>query len=84
MVMTMTTKREHADHIMSARPGACLMACDIVAAENVTDGGMRVYSIGARFRCRSVGDEVLFCLDEDGKSVTFSRVEANALERAPR
>lgn len=72
---------EHSDHILAAAPGSWVLACEPVWAVDMGPGGRVDYGVGARFRVRHGLDDLLWCLDEAGRSVTFGREQMFALER---
>ena len=76
------TPMEHSDHILAAAPGSWLLACEPVEGVNMRAGGVLRYEIGARFRVEFGSGGLLWCLDEQARSVTFDREQMFALERA--
>lgn len=77
------TPLEHSDHILTARSGEWLMACDTVSGVNMDAGGRIHYGPGARFRVKFACGGLVWCLDENARSVSFGREDMAALERAP-
>lgn len=78
------TLLEHSDYILKAKPGEWLLACAPVSAVNMHEGGRIDYPIGARFRAKFECADLLWCLDEEARSITFGRRDMIGLERAPK
>lgn len=72
---------EHSDHILAAKAGSWVLACEPVWAVNMNAGGKLEYGVGARFRVKFGSGDLLWCLDEEARSVTFGREQMFALER---
>ena len=76
----MTTKLQHSDAILSLPAGAWIMACEPIAAVDMRAGGRANYDAGARFRVKFTTGDLIWCHDEDARTVTFGREELWALE----
>lgn len=78
----MTTKLQHSDHIFALAEGSTLQAVSAITGVDMHKGGRIEYSPGARFRLKRSTGDLLWCLDEDGRRVTFSRDVVFAVEEA--
>ena len=79
------TPLEHSDHILMAKPGEWLRATKpVTGAVQTVAGGRAAYAAGTRFRVEHSNTVAgfMWCLDERALSVSFSREEMAALERA--
>ncbi len=77
----MTTRLEHSDHILRAKTGETVLAVEPVRGVNMRAGGVLKYQIGARFRVRHASCDLLWCIDDEARSVTFDRVQMFSLDR---
>lgn len=72
----------HTDRILAARRGKVLMACDTIEGVNMSDGGRLKYALGSKFRVKFSSGDILWCVDEEARSVSFLRSDLAALEAA--
>lgn len=82
----MPIKLKHSQHILAAKQGSLLMACEPVSGVNMRGGRRIEYLQGARFRVKATLSGLMLCFDEQMRFVSFDREEMLALERpsAPR
>lgn len=79
MAMTL----QHSDHILKARANEWLLCSEPVLGVDMSAGGTLAYGVGARFRVKFSWGDLIWCLDENAKSVSFNREQMAALDRAP-
>lgn len=77
----MTTKLQHSDHILKSGQGEILLAVEPVEGVNMRAGGVLTYGVGARFRVILSNNGLIWCLDDDARSMSFDREQMAALER---
>lgn len=71
---------EHADRLERLQGGSVLMASEPVRGVDMREGGRLSYSPGARFRFKHALAGLLWCEDEECRSVTFDRIEMQCLD----
>lgn len=74
------TDLKHSDALLKARAGQTVLVAEPVKGTNMRDGGQRDYTSGDLLRVKHCTAGLLWCLDDDGYTVTFDRVEMAALE----
>lgn len=72
----------HADRILSLKSGTIVMACKPIQGVNMGAGGAFDYAPGARFRVKFSSGNLLWCIDEAGRSITLDREAIASLEAA--
>lgn len=77
----MTTKLAHSDHILRAGPGEAILAVEPASGVNMRAGGVVNYPVGARFRVEFPHGGLIWCLDDEARSVAFDREGMFNLER---
>ena len=77
----MLTPLQHSDHILWAKPGETLLFVESGSAVDMSRGGRVKYAIGDRLRVKFSSGNMLWALDDNGRSVSVSREDMVALER---
>jgi len=77
----MMTKLEHSDHILNAKPGEVLLVVEPTSAVDMVAGGSVEYGVGDKLRVKFASGDLIWCLDDEARSVSFARTEMLGLER---
>ena len=75
------TLLEHSDHILAAKVGEVLLVVDSVIGVDMMNGGSVRYVFGDRLRVKGRTCSILWCLDDNARTVTFDRSDMSSLER---
>lgn len=75
------TKLEYSDHMLEAQKGETLLVAEPISGVNMTEGGVIEYRVGDRLRVKHTLAGLLWCFDDEARSVSFSRMDMYALER---